>query len=93
MILEQVVGAEHPELVDCLDTLAYAYNNEGRHVEAERAARRSLAIQENTLGPVHLAVADALVTLGTLYVNQTRYLEAEILLTRAACDPGKVAPR
>ncbi len=47
-ILENALGAEHPDVGWCLGDLAAAYRALGEYAEAERSFRRALAIVEKS---------------------------------------------
>jgi hypothetical protein len=55
----------------------------GKHKEAEKLFRRSLAIWEKTLGPNHSTVAASLSNLSRFYTNQGKLSEAARAEARA----------
>jgi esterase/lipase superfamily enzyme len=76
-------GAEQPEFVLALNTLASLHVTQSRYAEAEPLYKQALSIREKALGLDHLQVADSLEALAGLYQIQGRYAEAEPLLKRA----------
>ncbi len=83
VIVEKVLGPEHPHTATSLNNLAGLYRNQGRYVEAEPLYKRALAIREKALGPEHPDTATTLTNLAVLYDNQGRYGEVEPLYKRS----------
>jgi CHAT domain-containing protein/tetratricopeptide (TPR) repeat protein len=82
-ILEQALGANHPDVAESLNKLAVLYVNQGQYSKAEPLYQRSLAIREQAVGANHPAVAVSLNNLALLYVNQGQYSKAEPLYQRS----------
>jgi tetratricopeptide (TPR) repeat protein len=82
-IVEQQLGADHPDVAASLNNLAGLYKSQGRYSEAEPLYGRSLSIREQQLGADHPDVANSLNNLAGLYESQGRYSEAEPLYGRA----------
>ncbi len=83
-VLEKALGPAHPEVANCLNSLALICWAEKRDCgEAEALYSRALAAWEKSLGPDHPQVAIGLNNLAIVYCDQGRYGEAEQLLTRS----------
>ncbi|GLV56312.1 tetratricopeptide repeat protein [Dictyobacter sp. S3.2.2.5] len=82
-IMEQQLGAEHPDVVSPLSELGLLYKKQGKYVEAEPFYQRALHIIEQHLGSEHPWMASLLNNLAGLYVEQGKYAEAEPLCQRA----------
>ncbi len=79
-LAERQSGADHPNVVQPLSKLAWLYQYQGKHDQAEPLYRRALTIREKALGPDHLDVAISRDILARLYRIQRRYADAEQLL-------------
>ena len=66
-----------------LSSKADAYEKQGKQAEAERAAERALALQEQARGPWHLEVAHSLDQVADLYSAHKKDSEAQRLYDRA----------
>jgi CHAT domain-containing protein/Tfp pilus assembly protein PilF len=82
-ILEQALGANHPDVARSLNNLASLYQAQGQYSKAEPLYQRSLAIREQALGANHPDVATALYNLAVLYEAQGQYSKAEPLYQRS----------
>jgi tetratricopeptide (TPR) repeat protein len=82
-IVEQQLGATHPDTASSLNNLAHLYEAQGRYSEAEPLYQRALAIRELQLGATHSDTATSLNNLAALFHVQGRYSEAEPLYQRA----------
>ena len=80
---EQVLGEEHSEVADPLNTLGRLYNAQGQYREAEGVLQRAVHIREQALGPTHFLVSHPLNNLGVAYNEQGKYQQAEPVLIRA----------
>ncbi|HEY2911783.1 MAG TPA: FxSxx-COOH system tetratricopeptide repeat protein [Candidatus Angelobacter sp.] len=89
-ILERVEGQENAGTADCLNSLAWLYDDQGKYAQAEPLSRRALAIKERVLGPGHPDTATSLDSLAKIYRDQRRYAEAEPLAQRALAIREKV---
>lgn len=79
---EKALGAEHLEVADTLDRLAYLYDW-GRAMENGPLYTRALAIREKALGQDHLKVALTLADLAQFHAVQMKnYPQAEPLFQR-----------
>jgi tetratricopeptide (TPR) repeat protein len=76
---EKEVGPNHPNVAECMDTLAFIYMAQGRYAEAESLYKRSLGMWEKVRGPDHPEIGYALNNLALSYFEQERYAEAEPL--------------
>jgi tetratricopeptide (TPR) repeat protein len=82
-IVEQISGAESPDLTPALNGLAELYFEARRYTEAEAFARRSAEVVEGSLGAGHPLMATALHDLAAIYQVQGQYAKAEPLYLRA----------
>jgi tetratricopeptide (TPR) repeat protein len=83
LLAEKALGANHPDVVHSLSSLAMLYLEQGRYGEAEPLCVRALAIREKALGVNHPRVAASMNSLANLYRKQGRYRDAEPLFMRA----------
>jgi len=89
-IREKVLGAEHPDVANSLNNLAFLYQNQGKYTQVEPLYLRALAINEKVLGVEHLVVAISLNNLAFVYDSQGKYAQAEPLYQRALAIQEKV---
>jgi tetratricopeptide (TPR) repeat protein len=82
-IVEQISGAQSPDLTPALNGLAELYFDARRYTEAQAFARRSAAVVEASLGAGHPLMATALHDLAAIYHVQGQYAKAEPLYLRA----------
>jgi tetratricopeptide (TPR) repeat protein len=73
----ELLGSDHPDVADSIQTSGWVLWNQGRPIEAESAAREALTIRRKLFGNAHLSVADSLQLLGFAVQNQGRLPEAE----------------
>ena len=81
--LAKETDASDSELSACMLDLAYLYKNQGRWLQAERACRSGLELQEKAYSQSHPYVAYTLRILSEIYRKQARYREATDTLERA----------
>ncbi|MEA5449603.1 tetratricopeptide repeat protein [Leptolyngbya sp. CCNP1308] len=72
-----LLGNEHKDVANSLDSLGYISRITGRYAEAEPLSQAALAMRKRLLGHDHSSVAISLTGLGELYREQGRYREAE----------------
>lgn len=77
VIVEKVLGKEHPDVATSLNNLAEIYRTQGKYEQAQPLYLRSLAIYEKILGKEHPYVATILNNLALLYYLQGNYQQAE----------------
>jgi tetratricopeptide (TPR) repeat protein len=82
-IQEQIPGAEHPDLFDSLNGLAFLYAEQRKYDQAEALYQQALHIQEQTLGTEGPAFASMLHKLASLYGGQGKDEQAEALFQQA----------
>jgi tetratricopeptide (TPR) repeat protein len=82
-MLEQVQGAEHPDVATTLDNLAKLLGLQRKYEQAVHVYERVLRIREDTLGPEHTDIARILDDLALLYSNWKRYDLSQSLYERA----------
>jgi tetratricopeptide (TPR) repeat protein/CHAT domain-containing protein len=78
-VLERRFGSNAPEIAKPLMSLAHAYRNEKRLVDAEQLYRRAVKIMREAPGPDRADTAAAILQLSRFYSDQQRYDEAEPL--------------
>jgi tetratricopeptide (TPR) repeat protein len=74
-----LLGDEHEDVANSLDSLGYISRLTSRYGEAEPLYQDALAMRKRLLGDEHPDVASSLNNLAGLYYNQGRYGEAEPL--------------
>ncbi len=82
-LYERLLGHEHLDVANCLNSLAELYRAQSRYAEAEPLCEHALVLREKILPPDHLQIAQSLNNLAAIYCNQERYAEAEALYQRA----------
>jgi len=82
-IYENAFGAEHPELVALLDSLATLLLSAGEHDRALSLFKRALVINEKAWGADHLLNSVLLVNIGKTKIEQREPAEAIAPLERA----------
>jgi len=88
--LELAAGAQNPELVKVLLSLASTYESQERFSEAEPLFKRALEIREKTLGPWDAETALSCLGLAHLYVAWGKYVAADELMSRAGSISEKL---
>jgi tetratricopeptide (TPR) repeat protein/tRNA A-37 threonylcarbamoyl transferase component Bud32 len=76
----QLLGADHPDTLTSMHSLADVYRERGRYEEAEPLYRQALEGRRRALGPDHPDTLTSLNNLAVLYYERGRYEEAEPLL-------------
>ena len=82
-ISEQVLGPNHPNTAQSLNSLAALYYSQGDYEQAKPLYERALAIREQVLGPYHPDTATSLNNLAGFYLSQGDYERARPLYERA----------
>lgn len=78
-IRREVLGAEHPDTLSSLRSLATTYRETGRWVEAEMLGVQVLETAQRVLGPEHEITCCSMTNLALTYNSQGRWKEAEKL--------------
>lgn len=91
-IAEKAVGTADPALTPYLNSLATAFNAEGKLTDAERMMVRVVRIDEKALKPDDPDLAGDLNNLGAIYYQQGKYDKAQPLFERALKIDEKAAP-
>ncbi len=78
-----MLGKEHPDTLDSIDSLAVLYQSQGRYSEAEPLYKQALQLREKVLGKEHPDTLDSIDGLAGLYQSQGRHSEAEPLYKQA----------
>jgi C4-dicarboxylate-specific signal transduction histidine kinase len=87
---KQVLGAEHPDVANSLNTLAVICRAQGDYEKAKQLHEKALAVREKTLGSEHADVADSLNNLASIYQAQGDTEKAQQYLQRAQAIINKV---
>jgi len=82
-IKKKLLGTEHSDIADSLNTLATLYESQGRYAEAEPLYLQALEMRQRLLGHEYPDVATSLNNLAGLYASQGRYAKAEPLYRQA----------
>jgi CHAT domain-containing protein/Tfp pilus assembly protein PilF len=82
-IRERILGPDHRDVADVLNSLAILYYYKGDYMRAEPLCQRALSIREKALGPWHPDVASSLRDLAFICVDRGDYARAELLCERA----------
>jgi len=77
VVLERVLGPEHPNLGESYLNLATLIERRGKIAEAEANYRRSLEVRKKSLGAKHPSVGQTLQLMGLFYLSQGRLAESE----------------
>lgn len=80
---ESTSGPNHPDVAECLTTLADFYVSRRQYSLAEPLLQRALVMWETAMGQDHVYVAPSLDNLATFYSLQGQYAKAEELIKRA----------
>jgi tetratricopeptide (TPR) repeat protein len=93
----KVLGPEHADVADSLDSLAGVLTDEGELAEAEETQRESLAMNRKLLGERHPTVAWSVYNLAGILINRGKFAEAEAASREAvtkfeALDNNKNVP-
>ncbi|MBD2425979.1 tetratricopeptide repeat protein [Phormidium sp. FACHB-1136] len=78
-----LLGDEHEDIADSLNSAARSHELQGRYSEAEPLYQQALAMYQRLFGDEHPDVATSLNNLAVLYQKQGRYGEAEPLFQDA----------
>ena len=89
-IRKTILGENHPDYAQSLNTLALLYKSQGDYARAEPLFRQALEIAKQALGENHPDYAASLSSLGVLYSSQGDYARAEPLY-RLALEINKQA--
>jgi tetratricopeptide (TPR) repeat protein len=81
-LAERALGKEHPDTLASVNTLALAYQIQGRLAEAEPLLKRALDVRERVLGKDHADTLESANGLASLYQAQGRLTEAGPLYQR-----------
>jgi CHAT domain-containing protein/Tfp pilus assembly protein PilF len=83
LILQKILGPEHPRVATSLNNLAALYRAQGYYGKAEPLYQRSLTIRERVPKPEHRDIAESLNNLGALYYSKGQYAKAEQFFQRS----------
>ena len=82
-IRQEILGAEHPDVAECLNGQGLLARARGDYGEAERLYREALRLRRAALGDTHLSVAATMNNLGVLRKIKGELSQAETLLREA----------
>lgn len=85
-IRERVLGEEHPEVAEALNTLAMACHNRGNTGLSRLHIERAIAIRQKTDGPASRGMAVARINLARQLFDSGELFEAWEMLQRASRD-------
>jgi len=78
-IRRRVLGAEHHDTLESMNSLAVLLLEEGQYAEAEKLDRETLDIRRRALGPEHPDTRNSMINLASVLENEGHYAEAEKL--------------
>ncbi|OCK73508.1 hypothetical protein K432DRAFT_233234, partial [Lepidopterella palustris CBS 459.81] len=78
-VRETILGAEHLDTLNSLNSLGLVLNLQGRYSEAEAMHQRALEAKERVLGADHPHTLSSMAHLASTYRNQGRWKDAEEL--------------
>jgi eukaryotic-like serine/threonine-protein kinase len=81
-IKQEILGPDHPELANALNTVGAILFRQGEHDEALRLHERALAIQEKTLGSMHPDVGITFSNIATVYYARSDHVNALAMFER-----------
>jgi len=88
--LEWMLGPEHPDTLNCRNSLAAAYTAAGRVAEAVPIFEQTLSVRERTLGPDHPDTLNSQNNLAIAYQDTGRVAEAIPLFERTLAARERV---
>jgi tetratricopeptide (TPR) repeat protein len=74
---EAILGAEHPDTLNSMESLGLVLSRQGKYEDAEGMHRRVLQIRKKLLGAEHPDTLDSMSNLGLTLLRQGKYEEAE----------------
>jgi len=77
------LGKEHSETLNCICSLAFVFQCQGKYAEAEALYKEALSGCKKTLGEQHPDTLSSMNSLASLFQNQGKYAEAEALFKEA----------
>jgi tetratricopeptide (TPR) repeat protein len=90
-IRRRVLGADHPDTIKSMNSLASVYRSQGKIAEAETLLTSVLEARRRVLGPAHPDTTSVMTMLGEVRLQQKKYAEAEVLLREARNNNEKAA--
>ncbi|KAJ4354755.1 hypothetical protein N0V95_003528 [Ascochyta clinopodiicola] len=78
-VRESVLGAEHPDTLDSLNSLGMVLRRQGKYSEAERVHQRALEARQRVLGEDHFDTLTSMNNLALTYSKQGKWKAAEEL--------------
>jgi non-specific serine/threonine protein kinase/serine/threonine-protein kinase len=78
-IRRRLLGPDHPDTLQSMDSLAVFYKQAGRYDEAEKLQAETAAGRRRVLGADHLDTLDSMNELAVVYESQGRFPESEKL--------------
>jgi tetratricopeptide (TPR) repeat protein len=90
-IRRRILGADHPDTIKSMASLANLHRSEGKSAEAETLLASVLETRRRVLGPAHPDTTNVMALLGEVRLRQKKYAEAEVLLREAQNNNEKTA--
>ena len=78
-----MLGDEHPDTLNSLDTLAGLYRRQGKYDESEKLLGRVAELRRRVMGAQHRDTIATLASLGRVRILQQKFAEAELPLREA----------
>ena len=91
-IRRRVLGEEHPNTLNSMNSLAGLYRRQAKYAEAEQLDKKVLEIRRRVLGPQHPDTTDSMASLSELWLLEQRYEEPELLLREALNTAPQTSP-
>ncbi|KAJ4298214.1 hypothetical protein N0V90_006113 [Kalmusia sp. IMI 367209] len=78
-VRESVLGAEHPDTLNSINSLGLVLHRQGRYKEAEAMHQRGLEVKKRLFGTGHPDTLISMSNLARTYMDQGRWADAEAL--------------
>jgi non-specific serine/threonine protein kinase/serine/threonine-protein kinase len=78
-IQERVLGQDHPDTLNTMNSLSTIFIRLGRYVDAESLLLKTIPIQKDVLGAEHPRTIISMQNLGVVYYYQQKYKESEAI--------------
>jgi serine/threonine protein kinase len=78
-IQERVLGSDHPDTLNTMNSLSTMFIRTGRYADAESLLLKTIPIQKDVLGAEHPNTIISMQNLGVVYYYQQKYEESEAI--------------
>jgi serine/threonine protein kinase len=78
-IQERILGADHPDTLNTMNSLSAIFIRLGRYAEAESLLLKTIPIKKDVLGAKHPSTIISMQNLGVVYYYQQKYAESETI--------------